>query len=546
MKYSLSIKFIRSALLLVCTILVVTSCTKSSDSAGSQGIIQVSLADATFESEETLGNRAATLTETNIQRNTVELNKDFLMVAELRPEDPASTSLKDGTRAALDTSALANNIRYRVLVYNQAGAFVTERDYIRGQESSTAALALDGGSTYTFVVVSFNQTTDLPATTPAVATRTLANSQITSGSGTTPFMYYKQNMTVTGNALNRLDIVLKHQKPQIATTINASQTGYNITAIDAVFTPHTAGTRANLSDGTYTQSGSVSSAQPNFTPSLGNQIITASAGINAPDNDVTVFTIRTITIGSITATDLIPFTNLNITRGVRYNLILNIVPTDAYITHQDRPAARINGVIWARHNVGVDISVDADAAPMTANRHGDFFQWGRLARSGASNATLANPFFASNAPANNTWNSGSEAVPIKTAADPCPTGYRIPTRAEFANLINAVTPSNTGPFVGGNSRFDSAKILTSRRNAQVRLTLPAQGRLTVSGGNNPPYANVGTEDRGATGYYHSSFSTNNPRTSVLTFTSTNLTQSNGGNNPSWKVLSHTIRCVGIE
>ena len=534
---------------LITSILLLVSCNKSSDATGSQGqgLIQVSVGDATFEAEENLSNRAATPAEPTIQRHTIELNKDFLMVAELRPEDPASdSSLKDGTRAATDTSALGNNIRYRLLVYNQAGAFVAERDYIRGQEASTQALQLDGGSTYTFVAVSLNTTTDLPATTPAVATRTLANSRIATTTGINALMYYKQTLTVSGNSINRLDIVFKHRKPLIAVTINSQQTGYNITAAEGRINPHNDGMTVNLADGSHTLSGNETGVNIAFD-NVGSQIITNTntSFINSISNSVTSFSLLNLTIGSITATNLVPFTNLTVSPGVRYNLILNIVPNDQFLTHQGRPAARINGVIWARHNVGVDITLNPDESEVFVNVHGDYFQWGRLARSGTGISNTANPFFASNAPANNTWNSGTETVPIKTAADPCPTGYRIPTRREQEALIADTDWSNSGPFVTGDSRFDSAKILTSKRNSQVRLTLPAQGRFGVSG-SVAPYADRGIAGRGSTGRYFSSYSTENPRTSSLDFLTQAPSIFSNGSNPSQKVVSTPIRCVGIQ
>jgi len=34
------------------------------------------------------------------------------------------------------------------------------------------------------------------------------------------------------------------------------------------------------------------------------------------------------------------------------------------------------------------------------------------------------------------WNSGTETTPVKTANDPCPAGWRVPTRAELQSLIN--------------------------------------------------------------------------------------------------------------
>ena len=38
---------------------------------------------------------------------------------------------------------------------------------------------------------------------------------------------------------------------------------------------------------------------------------------------------------------------------------------------------------------------------------------------------------------NTLWNSGTESFPIKTANDPCPAGWRVPTHAEVLSLIDS-------------------------------------------------------------------------------------------------------------
>lgn len=476
-----------------------TSCSKS-DSNGAENLstalVQVSLAGATYDSEETIGNRAATPTEVATQRSTIALNEDFLMVAELRPEEQM-TSLKDKGKAAIEVTDLAQNIRYRLLVYNQSGAFVTERDYIRGSEASTPELKLDHGTTYTFVAISLNNSNTLAATSPAIATRTLDNSQIAVTGGTTQLMYYKHTMTVTATDINRLDIIFKNKKPYINTTINSSQTGYNITAVTANLSPHNNAMLVRLSDGSHTRTGSAVNAAPAFAP-LNTQIVTGGTSINAADNNTTTFTISNITIGTITATNLVPFNNLNVTAGVRYNLIINIVPNDANITHQGQDAVRINGQIWMKRNLGASTTLNPDVAPFN-NLIGNFYQWG-------SSAVVATGTTAAGAisgwsnnytgiPANR-WNLGSEASPTKnTSFDPCPSGFRVPSLAEMTTLLNSTRHSDIGNF----STVDplgTAKVLTSPRNANAKLTFPLAG--------NRNWNNGAREVRAVSGYFWSS------------------------------------------
>lgn len=538
-------KLIQIALLLLAITATITSCDKAADSAGSQGIIQVNLADATFESEETVGNRAATFAESTIQRNTIELNKDFLMVAEWRPEDPASTTLKDGTRAALDTAALADNIRYRVLVYSQAGAFVTERDYIRGQEANTEALALDGGSTYIFVVVSLNTTTDIPATTPAVATRTLANSRITTTVGINALMYYRQTMTVSGNSINRLDIVLKHRKPLIGVTINSQQTGYNITAAAGRFDPHNNGMTVNLSDGTHTLTGTETGVNVAFN-TVGSQIITntSSSFINSVSNSVTTFTLTSITIGSVTATSLVPFSNLTVTPGVRYNLILNIVPNDQYLTHQGQMAARIGGQVWMRLNAGAS-STEPDNLPITLNRHGNYYQFGRSPSVAENNSTSTNSSWSGNInTANNSWNAGTQTVPIRTVNDPCPIGYRVPSIQEYNTLLSNTIKSNTGNWTTSPTNYSSAGVFTSTRNSNVMLIFPTQGVYGYVSNNNIYTSNNSILNRGLAGYYATNYAESGAITRFVVAqnnANTSLYTASGA-----KVTTLTVKCIATN
>jgi hypothetical protein len=121
----------------------------------------------------------------------------------------------------------------------------------------------------------------------------------------------------------------------------------------------------------------------------------------------------------------------------------------------------INGVKWATRNLATHGKFVENPKD-----YGALFQWGRvgdgheqrysLTYDGAVNGSqnfdengqiknthpAYGKFIAPNGgsydwrvPQNNTlWNSGSESVPIKTANDPCPDGWRLPTKTELATL----------------------------------------------------------------------------------------------------------------
>jgi len=56
---------------------------------------------------------------------------------------------------------------------------------------------------------------------------------------------------------------------------------------------------------------------------------------------------------------------------------------------------------------------------------------------------------------NTLWNSGTESSPIKTANDPCPAGWRVPTNAEFKNLVDSGSdwdPLKEGRYFGSGTQ----------------------------------------------------------------------------------------------
>ncbi|MFD2744308.1 MULTISPECIES: hypothetical protein [Sphingobacterium] len=527
------------------------SCSKSPDVAGkgdgTTGVVEFNLNSSEFERGANLGNRAATQdVEPELFLNTLDIGNDMLLISELSEDYPNDKNQQaelrgNGAKAAIERTDLPEGVRYRVVAFNPDGSLKAQQEYIRGSE--TATMLLDGGVTYTFIVYSRNSTT-LAVPAPSFSgPQTLANASVTFP-GNADVMYFRQELTVVGGEdPNRLNIILKHLNCQITTTIDATQTGYDISNVNMSFGPHLPSSSLKLEDGVITRSGTTNRSQTSatFTPAP-TQSVTSIVSANA--NTATDLRIASLTVGQLTLNDLLAFENLPVTPGVKYNLLIRLVPTDELLIHEGRPAARINGVIWARHNLGADPTLDPDAAPMDITRHGDYYQYGRVVRSGAPNANIANPFFASNDQPHNAWNSGTEDFPVKTAADPCPSGYRVPARREQASLIQGTIHSNMGPFVGGNSRFDSAKILVSKRDISVRLTLPSQGFLDATG-NGAPYNNAGIVNRGFTGHYHNSNALAGRRASWMVLNNSNIYTIDAGNSHPGEIRGRNIRCVGM-
>ncbi|CAA7193742.1 fibrobacter succinogenes major paralogous domain-containing protein [Chryseobacterium potabilaquae] len=155
-----------------------------------------------------------------------------------------------------------------------------------------------------------------------------------------------------------------------------------------------------------------------------------------------------------------------------------------------------NANAWATHNLGADTSLDPHVA--VKEIHGNYYQWGIL----VPVATVDTPPAAisgwntQNAP-NSAWNSGTEIAPVKTGLDPCPAGFRVPTRTEWVNLANNNSVSRQGTFVLDPTNFGSALSYSCGTN---KITLPASG---VRSG-----FNGALDFRGYYGYYWSSSEVN--------------------------------------
>ena len=151
----------------------------------------------------------------------------------------------------------------------------------------------------------------------------------------------------------------------------------------------------------------------------------------------------------------------------------------------------IDGVVWAPVNCGYH---------KTDYQYGKLYQWGRKYGQGydgydynnysdVSDATVpimseggvalsdgqsesnSNVFFLGNSKNNDDWlypsedklwNSGTEYNPIKTVYDPCPDGWRVPTCAEFEELIKNKSSMTTndknqrGYWFSGSTPYDSS------------------------------------------------------------------------------------------
>ena len=182
-----------------------------------------------------------------------------------------------------------------------------------------------------------------------------------------------------------------------------------------------------------------------------------------------------------------------------------------------------NPEAWMRHNLGANTSLDPDQNPSVIGLHGNYYQWGRAAvvANASTPAGAIGGWNTANAP-DNSWQDAT-----KTANDPCPAGFRVPTRQQFTNLINSNTTSNIGTFTNSATNYGSAKVFGSGTN---KLTLPTAGNRSNADG--------ALNNRGGYGSYWSSTPYTATNAYYLAFSSTSVGV-NGGN----RTGGFSIRCI---
>ena len=223
------------------------------------------------------------------------------------------------------------------------------------------------------------------------------------------------------------------------------------------------------------------------------------------------------------------------------------------IPQPDCEGVMINGVCWATSNLDVNGVFCANPED-----YGALYQWGRLtdgheSRTSGITTTLSttdNPGHSNfivtpgavspsdwrTPPNDNLWNSGTETNPIKTVNDPCPVGWRVPTRTELETLG---VPLSNQTLVTKEWKTDypisgvNGYLLTDKATGNT-LFFPAAGYRD--------YPNGGLFADGTYGYYWSSTSMTSNQTNSTAAVLRSQSGSFNTNNNS-RAYGLPVRCV---
>lgn len=329
------------------------SCNKSGENTALTGetIVKINLsgveayteADNNAVQKQASANASRTsIDASDVQEMTVPLENGGSVDVILTNNSAVTKSLVASSNpklAAVQTQEkpLDKNVKYKVVVYDNQGAYVTEKIYSYGEEATAAGIILDAGKSYTFIAYSINSTTALPGVNNQ---NTLSTASLDNISG--DLMYYTGTLTLK-SGVNNLNVVLKHRFSQITTTLtmDPSMTGAITQIGTAVLKPSHGSANLKFSDQTLTYNGLNNAGVTTQFPALGNGLRTVISNPSLLIHPAT--SNGTLMLGSLTLDDEtktnITIPNVKINPGQKYDLKLNFRTCTQNVTS--------NGLDWS-------------------------------------------------------------------------------------------------------------------------------------------------------------------------------------------------------
>ncbi|WP_244893008.1 fimbrillin family protein [Elizabethkingia ursingii] len=547
---SINVK-IKYTLTIASIFLIANSCrstdTDNNFSGSNLSGVSFNLTDGDFDESDILASQASLKTSVvvpEVLRQEIA-SGPFNIIAELSPEIPSAklmtqASATQGSIAVNKPLSLRGGVKYRVIAYQADGTYI---DQAIGDASQTNQIffadKLTKGQIYNFVIYSLGNTIDNPPVVPKVNLNSdPSNSFSFLGSyltNTADLMWaVERNVKILGDpgdatSPTSLNTPLKHIFTRVNVSVDNSDAigsqkgGYlsekNVSA--TIMSPQLySASTFNFNTGTIT-GGSVNSSGI-LTGDVNAAIQTYIVNTSGVANSTVSISVPAgaIKVGNDINPTSVTFSFSSAGGGLKpgYSYTLKLrFNSDRYVNSSnitrntndsDALYAIIGGYRWDRYNLGVininPASNNPDQNPSLQALYGNFYQWGYKTVAATSYSGDGAISGWNTTPAlDKSWNSSTETNPIKTLADPCSSGSRIPTLTEFNTLTNNTLHTSIGNWTSfsgsssiGLSDYTAAHVMTSKKNGNVKLTFPAAGWRALSSG-----AQV---DRQAGGLYWSS------------------------------------------
>ncbi|MCL1671538.1 hypothetical protein M2T87_07490 [Elizabethkingia ursingii] len=448
-----------------------------------------------------------------------------VMTAILSPSDNISKPLAQASLgmnpvAAVSGTPLISGMKFRVIAYRSNGNYHTHQDYTVGQAATP--MMVDNGASYNFIVYSFG-TASLPAISVGEQNN-ISSATVNYDDANRDFMYQKIAFTPTNNS-NTLNITLRHKISRITTILNSTNLE-NITAVSGgVLTPHYSNGVYSLNSGTMSGRTTLSTGMGLNFPSLGSSSVTATpAFLNSDTGGIASGNFSAnVTIGGVTKAISLP-NSFKITPENDSKLTINLTKCGGYLG--------AGGTLWKDfmcQNLGGTAGLDP--LSLQAGNHGAKYQWGS---NGAPGWYISQTNDQSNSGAISGWNNTTALTTVwddtnKTTFDPCPSGFKVPSRAQLLALINNNTLELVGTWIADGNYTTAIYIRSPLNNART-LMFPAAGYRRADTG--------ALEHRGDYGLYWTSTSIALGSSYDFTFSTASQVLSTADNH-----LGGSIKCI---